>query len=65
MERPNSAPQDEEQSTDGTQEFLTFTLGTLFSLNMLATPADPAVAMAASAASGAKVVSRSVRAPQG
>ena len=44
---------------------LTFTLGTLFSLNMLATPADPAVAMAASAASGAKVVSRSVRAPQG
>ena len=44
---------------------LAFTLGTLFSLNMLATPAAPAVAMAARAPWGAKVVSRRVRAPQG
>ena len=43
---------------------LSFTLGTLFSLNLLATPAAPSVAMAANAASGAKVMSQGVRPPR-
>ena len=43
---------------------LSFTLGTLFSLNILAKPAERSVTMAASAASGAKVMSQGVRPPR-
>ena len=44
---------------------LTFTLGTLMGLNMLAKPADTTISMAAGAASAAKVVSQGVRTPRG